>query len=154
LSGRRLDFCERIAELAGQHNVPVELKQALTALATAPDLQETPGTRARLLFALGRGLKRAGARLSAQDQFGPKVAQLVDEFRMSAQAVALDQRAPEAERIRAIEQLGCLTLERVHGPLSKSLDAEQPAEVQMAAVRALTDYSDPLATVILMRHQR
>ena len=71
---------------------------------------------------------------------------------MSAQRVALDHRSPEADRTRAIEQLGCLTLERAHWPLSQSLGAEQPAAVQIAAVRALADFSDPLATTILLRH--
>lgn len=150
LPGFHLD--ERLAESIGQRNVPVELKQALTALATASALRETPDVSTRMLFALGRGLKRAEARLSAQDHFGPGVAQLLDEFRMFAHRIALDPRSPEADRLRAIEQLGCLTLERTHWPLSKSLDAEQPAAVQIAAVRALADFTDPLATTILLRH--
>jgi hypothetical protein len=143
---------ERAAELTGQRNVPAELKRTLTALATASSLRETPEARARLLFALGRGLKSAGARLSAQDQFGPQVAQMLDEFRQSVHRIALDDRSPELQRVGAIEQLGCLTLERVHAPLSRSLDAGRPTAVQIAAIRALADFTDPLATEILLRH--
>jgi hypothetical protein len=156
LSGRRMDFYERVAELAGRRNDPADLKQVLRTLTTVPALQETAATRHRLLFALGRGLKQAGFRLDssgAPDKFGAKVTQLLDEFRMSAQRLALDPRSPEAERINAIEQLGCLTLERVHGPLSTALDAGQPAGVQLAAVRVLSEFSDPLAKVILLRHR-
>jgi hypothetical protein len=127
----------------------------LTGLATASPLRDAPEARARLLFAVGRGLKRAGARLDssgAPDRFGPEVAQLLDEFRMSAHRIALDHRAPEANRTNALEQLSCLTLERAHGPLSRSLRPEQPKAVQIAAVRALADFNDPLATTILLRH--
>jgi hypothetical protein len=105
-----------------------------------------------LLFALGRGLKRAGARLSAQDQFGPQVAQMLDEFRQSVHRIALDDRSPEPERVSAIEQLSCLTLERVHAPLSRSVEPGRPTAVQIAAIRALADFTDPLATEILLRH--
>jgi hypothetical protein len=149
-----LHLDERAAELTGGRNDPAELKQTLIALATASALRETPDLRDRLVFALGRGLKRAGARLSAQDQFGPIVAQLLDEFRQSARRVALDDRSPPQTRVRAIEQLGCLTLERVHEPLSRLSDAGQPAAVQIAAIGALADFTDPLATEILLRHWR
>jgi hypothetical protein len=153
LNDRRLGFCERAAESAGQRNVPAELKQALMALATAPALRETPDVRVRLAFTVGRGLKRAGARLSAQDEFGPTVAQLLDEARQCARRTALDERLAQPERVRAIEQLGCLTLERVHEPLSRLLDAKGEA-VQIAALRAIADYTEPLATEILLHHWR
>jgi len=143
---------ERLAESLGQRNVPAELKQALTALVTASALRETPDARFHQLFALGRGLKRAGARLSAQDQFGPEVAQLLDEFRQSVRRVALDDQSSEPARVKAIESLGCLTLERVHEPLSRLLNGGQPTVVEIAATRALADFTDPLATQILLRH--
>jgi hypothetical protein len=146
---------ESQAESVGQRNDPAELKRVLAGLATASALRDNPELRRRLLFALGRGLKRAGSRLDssgAPDKFGPEVTQLLDESRMSAHRVALDHRTPEADRAKAIEQLGCFTLERAHWPLAQSLGAKQPTAVQIAAIRALADFSDPLATTILLRH--
>ena len=151
LTDRRLGYYQCLAELAGRRNLPAELKQALTILASAPALLAAPEARIRLAFAVGRGLKRAGSGLVAQDAFGPGAAQLIDEARQSAQRVALDESLPEAERLQAVEQLACLTLERVHGPLTRLLDASS-VSLQIAALRALGDYPYPLATGILLRH--
>jgi hypothetical protein len=158
-AGVGLNLDQRAVESVGQRNDSSELKRILTALATpvgqadglAAGSQSAISNR-NFLFALGRGLKHAGARLSAQDQFGPVVAQMIDEYRQIVRRVALDGRLPEPDRLSAIEQLGCLTLERVHEPLSRLLDRRQPQALQTAAIRELAEFGDPLATDILLRH--
>lgn len=68
----------------------------------------------------------------------------------AAEKVALDSERPAAQRVAAIAVLASAPLERLSGLAGRLLDARQPADVQLAAIRALGRAEDPrVATVLL-----
>ncbi|MBI3852055.1 MAG: CehA/McbA family metallohydrolase [Verrucomicrobia bacterium] len=150
----RAVLCDPLAEMVGQRNRLDELRIALQTITTADKLNDGAGWGERLLPAIGRGLKRAGARLTANNGYGPEVTQLLEKSRLSSRQAALDGHLAEACRLIAIQLLGCFPLDKVRDALVPLLDASQPTPVQIAAVKALADYSDSGVADLLLQHWR
>jgi len=147
-------LCEPLAEMVGQRNRRDELGNVLRAIVAADKLNNGTGWGDRLLPAIGRGLKRAGARLTSHQEFGPEVAHLLEKSKESAQQVAIDGHFAEAARVSAIQMLSYFPPDQVRGALVPLLDANQPTPVQIAAVRALADYHDASVAELLLQHWR
>jgi len=153
----RVALCESLAEMVGQRNQREEVASALQAIAASdrsdqPDLSDlsdrASSWKDRLLLALGRGLKRAGAR------FSPSEAPLLEKTLRSARQAALNGALAEARRAAAIQMLSCFLLDQTREALVPLLDASQPASVQTAAVRALSDYPDAAVADLLLQRWR
>lgn len=105
--------------------------------------------RGRVVLALGAGLKRS--RGSLREALSPAAwEKLTPLFDAAAKAVASDE--PAAARVSAIALVGLSGPERSLDALPPLLDARQPSEVQLAALRALAGQEGPgVATAILGR---
>ena len=71
----------------------------------------------------------------------------------SAESAAVSASAPKRQRLSAIALLGYMGFERGGPVLGTLLDARQPADVQLQAVRALDRIGDPRGAELLVREQ-
>jgi putative heme-binding domain-containing protein len=71
-------------------------------------------------------------------------------FYRSAADRALDERASASDRASAVSLLGYTSVEFATPVLSKLLDARQPPDVQLQAVRAVERLGDPRAATVLV----
>ncbi len=144
-------LCDPLAEMVGQRNRRDEIASSLRAIVSADKLTSSSAWRDRLVPALGRGLRRVGARFTSESD----PAQLLEISMRSARQTALDGKAPEPRRANAIQLLGCFPLEQVRDALVVLLDQTQPIPVQMGAVKALSDYPDvEVSDLLLQRWQQ
>lgn len=141
----QVEVLEQLAQIVGARHRVEEIDSLLDGLAGA---SEEP--RARLVIALGAGLRRSGQSLRvAVDPAGPGqrlLARLVEE----ARATAADEKAAEAARRQAIAVLGVLPPESSREDLIELLEPRQPAAVQVAALSALAEGGDPEVATILI----
>lgn len=104
-----------------------------------------------LAAGLARGAGRTGQSLTTlASMLDPPARQVLDEWQMAAREVAAEAAAPLAARLNALELLGQQPLEEVGDILVAGLDAQQPSEVQLAAVRTLQRFAnDEIATTLI-----
>ncbi len=74
----------------------------------------------------------------------------VDRIFSAAQTLATDERAPKRQRLSAVSLLGNATFDRSGATLGQLLDARQPPELQLQAVRALDRIGDPRGAGLLV----
>ena len=110
------------------------------------DFVAQPGTSPLWLRALGDGLKRAGSSIEQADT-GKKLALVFTR----AAATAADAKSGPAARVEAIEMLSVGSFARAREPLAACLAPDQPAEVQVAAVKTLALYTGPEVPATLIR---
>jgi putative heme-binding domain-containing protein len=150
----RVPLSEALAEMVGQRNRSEEIAGTLRSIISADKLSMTTAWSDRLLPAIGRGLKRAGARFDQNSALDPDAKQLLETSLRRAVKTALDGQLVEARRRSAIQLLGCFPLERVRDSLVQLLEISQPVSVQIAAVKQLADYSDSSVAELLLAHWR
>ncbi len=68
----------------------------------------------------------------------------------AAEKAALDSDRPVSQRVAAIAVLASAPLDRLAGLAGRLLDARQPSEVQLAAIRALGCAEDPRVAEVLL----
>ena len=131
-------MAQSLAELigAGGSVSDVEL-----ALGWASDTAVDSRSRHALIRGLGRGLQRAGKSLRALVSQSPRP-ELTTAFAEAAQQ-ASDNSLELSARVDAIQIVGLGPLETTMATLPELLDARQPTELQMAALRALGEQADP-----------
>ena len=151
-------LCDPLAEMVGQRNLPDEVAAALRTIAPGSfGLHPLPirggeGRSEGLLYALGRGLKRAGARLPLPKGPTPDASLPLEATLLSARQTALDGESAGPRRVSVIQLLGCFPFARVRDALLPLLEATQPAPVQIAALKAFADYPDSeIADLLLQR---
>ncbi len=130
----------RLASLVGARPDDADLARALRLLAAGDGKAEA--WQAAVLEGLGQGLRnrrRPLARLWEQPPAALKdaVEQALPFFRRAA-AAALDAKRPTAERVAATRLLGYGPRAAAKPALRELLSPRQPAELQTAAVRALS----------------
>jgi putative membrane-bound dehydrogenase-like protein len=105
----------------------------------------------RLLIGLGDGLRRSRQTFDRviSNAVSPE-AEFVKKMMFDAQHQALDTKAAHAAREQAIQLLSVGNFEQVKPTLAALLDARQPQEIQMAAVRAIAGFSSPEVVDILL----
>jgi len=82
--------------------------------------------------------------------FGTFETAAVDRILSSAQTLATDDRAPKRQRLSAVALLGHASFDRSGATLGQLLDARQPPELQLQAVRALDRLGDPRGAALLV----
>jgi putative heme-binding domain-containing protein len=148
-----LRLLTRLAALVGARPGEADVARALGLLAAA-DRDGTAAWRVALLEGLGQGLQNSARplnRLWEQPPPGlkPAVEQAAAVFQRAA-ATAGDEKRTPAERLAAVRLLG-------HGPFTTAAPAlqallvpQQPGEVQLAAVRALSLHDGPRVPELLL----
>ncbi len=126
----------------------------LDDLAASPVVLEHFDWLDAALIGLAEGLARAGER-TLHDVLpgtrGPSTRGMLDEALRRAEATTADRGADLDRRERAtalIRQAGFRATDRILAPL---LDAAEPQQLQLAAVRALAAISEPGVATILLR---
>ncbi len=126
-----------LAALIGAENRREDLQTVLTRDA-AP--QADPAVSRTVLLGLGRGLARARSSLRTWLE-GPTSDALHAAFARTAETARSDQ--PASARVEAVRLLGLGPEDLALETLPDLLDARQPSTVQLAALQALSDQSDP-----------
>ncbi len=137
-----------LAQIVGVRNQQAEVAATLEAISVSPASQ-TPEVCDRLLFELGSGLKRAGGRMVPGEQNTPGN-QLLRQSQLRAETTAGNPEAPADQRVVAVSQLSYSPSTAHRQLLSELLNIDQPEPVQLAAIRALTDDTDPSVGKILI----
>jgi putative membrane-bound dehydrogenase-like protein len=137
-------WLDDLATMIGQAKDPKAIEKVVADL-FADD--HSDDLRGRVVLALGAGLKRV--RGSLRETLSPasweRLAPLFD-----AAAKAADSGEPAGRRVTAVALVGLSGPERSLEALPQLLDARQPSEVQLAALRALAAQDDPgVAAAIL-----
>jgi putative membrane-bound dehydrogenase-like protein len=134
--------------IVGARNQASEVHLFLEQLASRDRVLESSSQQ--LLVALGRGLKQNGARLESTRDMPNAAAKYLHDSFQKAHSTARDETSGIEPRQQAIDLLSFAHLTESLQTLGDLLDARQPAAIQIAAVRALADYSDAdIGTLIL-----
>ena len=142
----------QLAQVIGVRNRTAEVTATLDAIAANPIKRDKVATDA-LLQELGNGIKRSGGTLAAAETSSPGIELLRECLKRSDVAAMNAQETPE-RRVAAINLLRCAPSASHRTLLEELLSAEQPEPVQLVAIRALADDSDPSVGAILLAHWR
>lgn len=124
------EFIEQLAGSIGKRGKPEEVAKVI-------DLIRRPSGDQQFTFALARALREGlGGRRNelTRGQLGP----VLDR----ARTIASDGSAAEPLRLEAVRLLGTISFAEAGGALVPLLDADQPQQMQLAAVSALDDLGD------------
>ena len=153
-SGPLLQFLTRVAQLAGTTTDDAELARAFAVLANL-DKQAIAPWHLAVLDGLGQGLQNSGRSLDKLWTKPPAVLEgVVARTRpLFAQAArtANEEKQPLPERVAAIRLLGYGPFETAQATLGTLLTPQQPQEIQMAAVRALSVHNQPAVAPLLLK---
>ncbi|OJW12366.1 MAG: dehydrogenase [Planctomycetales bacterium 71-10] len=130
-------WLDDLATMIGQSKDAKAVEKVVADLLAGNQSDELRG---RVVLALGAGLKRA--RGSLHEALSPAVWERLAPL-FDAAAKAADSDAPAAARASAIALVGLSGPGRSLEALPPLLDARQPAEVQLAALRALAALEGP-----------
>lgn len=134
------EFISQLVFLVGARNQASEVHQLWEQMAkrAAPSAFLSQ----QMLGALGRGLKQSRARLESTSGMPEAAAEYLRNSLQNAHTTARDETSDLDRRQQAIELLGFATFADSRETLTDLLDVREPAAVQIAAVRALADYSN------------
>lgn len=145
VAGERPDRVRLLGDLAaivGTSGDGAGLRQVLHVLrADAAGLQDW---QLAVLEGVGKGLRRGGRSLSQfwRDQSAAGRTNSLPRYFKEAAATAVDSQRPLARRTTAVRVLGYGPFEEVAPGLRQLLQPQQPAEIQLAAVAALSLHDD------------
>jgi putative membrane-bound dehydrogenase-like protein len=135
----RVQFLQRLAMLVGVSGTEAEQAAALAAL--AKDGDDAAGWKIAVLEGLGQGLQTGRLPLSRlMESPSARLREAVEQTRpffAKAAALAQDESRPVAGRLAAIRLLGYGPFSTGGPTLQALLAPRSPAEIQLAAVRAL-----------------
>src|SRR5205085_7156705 len=96
---------------------------------------------------------RAELKKSNDGVFATFKPEAVEQLFGSAQSIAANDSAPKGLRASAVALLGYGSFERSGKVLGTLLDARQPPEVQLQAIRALDRLADPRGAELIVREE-
>ena len=140
----------RLAQIVGARNRRPELDRVLEVLATHANFAGPAELPWQLAGELGSGLKRSGAHLLSDPSGSSRAARFVEKMMADAERVAMDRQASDDARTRAIRLLGFTPFSRAGGVLAGLLTSAESKSVQVAAVRALSDYAEGKVADVLL----
>ncbi|MBM3838544.1 MAG: c-type cytochrome [Verrucomicrobia bacterium] len=135
------EFLEQLALVAGARRETNSVARVLERAASLTQDHGPGGIANRLVTALGKGLKQAQGRLDPAIVLSEAGRSYLQELTRRLRRDAKDPTRTEADRSSSISLLGCLAFAESRDTLLGLLDLRQPEPVQIAAVRALADYS-------------
>ena len=132
-------FLESLARQIGAQNRESDVASALAAIES---LTESDSNMARRLMQnLSQGLADAGNPLRSRVASG-RITELVESMVSESRAKALDANLNLADRTEAVRLLGLDSYDRAAPTLKKLIDHRQPQELQLAAIGALSRFTD------------
>ncbi|MGE0378339.1 MAG: PVC-type heme-binding CxxCH protein [Planctomycetaceae bacterium] len=148
------DLLEQLAAIVGSRKHTDEVNSVLQTLATSPSTTSQSELATRLLSAMGRALRQGGTSLTSDAPMSAAAKQFLVAQLEAAREAANDKSADVELRQRAIALLGCAEFDSTAATLSQLLDIEQPEAVQLAAVQALSSYSNAEIGALLLHGWR
>ena len=106
--------------------------------------------RLHLVNKLTEGYRRGGKTIPQESQLSATARHSFEAILDQAKSIARDQKRTPPERSAAIAVLSMEPLDQSRDDVEASLVADQPTEVQIAAVRALDTYDTPAVAEILL----
>jgi putative heme-binding domain-containing protein len=149
-----LPILRQLAVVVGARDRAEEIEPTLSALASLPADKSARVAQATILLGLGDGLKRAKRNLSDLKDRDSPAGKLIDALLGDSAQIALDDRLPVAARQGAVELLSYGSYAQSKTALVELLDARQPKELQLAAVRSLAGFSDPEVSSTVLQSWR
>ena len=131
----------QLAQVIGVRNQPNEVAAIIDAIAASPLAKSSDSTDS-LLTELGLGLRRAGGRLTIAQSDSPS-GRLLADARARAEFTSKSADRKAEERVAAIGLLICFAPADTRAILFDLLGVGQPEPVQIAAIRGLSDDTDP-----------
>jgi putative membrane-bound dehydrogenase-like protein len=144
------EILELLTFISGVRNRPNAIRHLLDTIAASPSLTANETRLHHLILALGTGLKRAGSRFDLERTGAGPGAKLVGELMARARQEAVDTQIPERRRQEAIALLSCSPFSYAQETLKTMLEPSQSQLMQIAAVRAFSDYADPAVISLLL----
>jgi putative membrane-bound dehydrogenase-like protein len=150
-----LPILRQLAVVVGARNETKEIEPTLSALVSLPPEKNSRVVQTAVILGLGDGLKRARQSLGdlASDVDSP-AGKLINALLENAAQIALDADLPVPARQSAVELLSYGTYRQAKTALIALLDARQPKELQLAAVRSLAGFADPEVTSAVLQSWR
>lgn len=141
----RRPLLKQLAQVTGTRNRAEELRAVGIALAQLP-----AEAQLAVLLSLDDGLRRQGSRIDLAWKDVPPAREMLERHVAFYGRTALDVSADAGTRVAALRVLSCQSLDAVQNALFELMTAQQPQEVQIAAIRTLAGYhSDDLAERLL-----
>lgn len=139
-SGR--DLVEQLAKQIGTQARQDDVAAALASLEALPASENLVG--AAVVRGLNEGLSKSGSPLKAQlSASGGKAGKVLAGLLTAARQAATDEKRTPGDRAEAIRTLGLGTFADGRTILTGLLASRHPQDVQMAALSALSKFSDP-----------
>ncbi|HJT31135.1 MAG TPA: PVC-type heme-binding CxxCH protein [Pirellulales bacterium] len=151
-----IPLLQDLAAMIGARNRATEIADALRAVAASED--ENAEVQAALLIGLAGGLRRAGSRppkglLSREiAPAGSPAASLISRQLKRARQLLGDADVADDRRRRAIELLAVADYHTSAEALGTLLSPREAQTIQLAAVRALSGYTEPAVANLLLQH--
>ena len=145
-----LPFVRQLAFIVGAHGKMDEISRVLTSMSNP----HVPA-RNEIILGLADGMKRGGKSVSqlsseVNDLLKKSLAPMVKD----AQELALNGKQPVAKRQQSIQLLASGEFDKTKETLLALIEAKQPQEIQMAAVRTLSSFTNrEVAGLLLERWQ-
>lgn len=106
--------------------------------------------RLALTERLLEGVRRSGKSLSTlRERVGPSQ-EILQSIINQAKSISADESQSDSLRSTAIAILAAEPLQAIQSGLEKAMNAEQPSEIQRAAIRCLDSFDDPSVADILL----
>jgi putative membrane-bound dehydrogenase-like protein len=141
----------QLAEVVGNRRDRAETAAVLALLGQGRDDADSRAWQAEILLGLAAGVRRGGKALNSLfHDSDDKSTALLQRFLAEARTMATDERAEPRRREQAAELLGLGSLKDAREPLMALLNPQQPAALQLAAIRVLSSFNDLEVSELLL----
>jgi putative membrane-bound dehydrogenase-like protein len=145
---------EQLLTVVGSRGEQNEIDRVLDAITANTVTLKDNSPQFQFVAVLGNAMRRTGTPLTVNAARRPETAGFLKRLFDTADHTARDEKADPSKRQAAIQLLGCTGFEAAHKTLEALIDIRQPEPVQLAAVGALSAYSDPAVSAILLDRWR
>ena len=142
-SSNSTQLIRELAQIVGVRGQTLEMQRVL----------KTGSGNKDVVFGVGEGLKRSGKSLR-RVEWDAETSDAIERLLSQAARTASDSQASLDARLAAIHLLAFDTFDRVSATLADLLEANQPHEVQRAAVTAIGSFSQPETASMLLSKWR
>ena len=144
------ELIRELAQIVGVRGQTPEMQRVLASVGVSGE--PSPALRA-VVFGIGEGLKRSGKSLRRLE-WDAGTSSAIGRLLSQAARTAADSQAPLDARRMAIRLLTFDDFDRVNTALAGLLEAEQPQEIQRAAVAAIGSFTQPETAPVLLANWR
>jgi putative heme-binding domain-containing protein len=150
-SGAGAELNRELAQIVGVRGQTQEVQRVLASVGVSGG-QSSPVLR-DVVSGIGEGMKRSGKSLRSV-AWDIEAGRAIDRILSESARTAADSNASLDRRMAAIRLLTFDSFDRVSAALASLLEANQPQEVQRAAVAAIGSFSQPETAPLLLANWR